>query len=72
MKFPLPLIPAQEPKYAGQPTGPICYCGRPNNLLDCYYPSCAASPKWLVPRTQDSSLSTPKEDWAKVYAEMDK
>jgi len=47
-----------------KPTGEWCYCLRPNNPLECFFPSCGGRYK---PEEEAASPT----DWAKIYAKMD-
>lgn len=38
-----------------QPVGKLCYCLRPNNLLDCFYPTCGGSKENDLRKTQKLS-----------------
>jgi len=52
----------EQTPYGPQPVGPLCYCGRANNPLDCFFPTCSGR---HMPEAQPT-------DWAKVYAKMDR
>jgi hypothetical protein len=54
--------------YGPQPAGQYCYCFRPNNPIDCLFPSCGAR----ADTTAFKYAIVPKLDWAQVYAKMDR